>query len=287
MRRTVLISPALNKQVLSLSLLLVAGLTTVVPAHGVYVDALSEMALSNLRFSSPDPFAQLDWIDVWYGEVTALAQDTDSGFAGDFDSQLGIDGGIKAEVHTTHVDSIAEYTVANGDLVAISGGTVDATTQSNLLLTQPNKQADGISVADFDNFFVVTGGAPGTPVEVTFSLDYEGKLKVMADWEGYFLVDLFAGLELLETDAFGFPGLLLDDDFVADFKAGTTMSVDQDHIGTLSVTAELLYDEEYWLFAEGGSAIYGSTVPEPTTLVLIGFGLAGIGYKRYRSRKAT
>jgi hypothetical protein len=153
-------------------LFLIAGLFALSPAQASYVSALSEMAVSNLQFSPTDPAAQLLWTDVWYGEVRAHAQDSDSAPADDYNELLGNDGSVQATADTAHVDSKATYDVTDGDLVALDpSGQIGATTHSGLLLTQPNKQGDGFATSDFDNYFMVTGGATGESVEVTFTLD--------------------------------------------------------------------------------------------------------------------
>jgi hypothetical protein len=235
------------------------------------------MAVSNLQFSPTDPAAQLLWTDVWYGEVRAHAQDSDSAPADDYNELLGNDGSVQATADTAHVDSKATYDVTDGDLVALDpSGQIGATTHSGLLLTQPNKQGDGFATSDFDNYFMVTGGATGESVEVTFTLDYSGQLAATADAEGYFRVELAALLQLWETDLIGY-------DIVADSKEGTATSVGLSYTGTLSVTANLVYDQEYWLYARADSEVYGATTPEPGTLALLLFG-AGLIVRRTKVR---
>ncbi|MFC1602279.1 PEP-CTERM sorting domain-containing protein [Pseudomonadota bacterium] len=245
-------------------------------AQAQFVSASSDMAISNLRFSSTDPRAELIWTDEWYGTVTAHAHDTDSGSADDFDELLGNDGFIDAQADTDHVYSEADYGVINGDFVAIDpSGAIGATTHSDLLLTEKHKQADGFAFADFDNFFAIFGGNPGDLVEVTFELDYVGQLTGIADELGFFEIDLGA---LLSIDDLA--GNVVMDDFIFDTHAGTNTSFHQDYIGTLTVTAELMYEEEYWLFAAADSEVNGYTVPEPNILLLFASGLGFIGLRR-------
>jgi hypothetical protein len=184
------------KRILAVVLLPLLSLFGSGTAQASYVDALSEMAIGNLRFFSTDSSAQLDWTDVWYGTVTAHAQDTDSGQDDDFADLLGNGGSILAEAQTAHVYSLATYEVVDGDQVAIRSGDIGAATHSDLLLTHPNKQADGFAIGTFDNFFTVTGGTAGNLVQVTFELDYDGVLDATADAQGFFSVALLALLEI-------------------------------------------------------------------------------------------
>lgn len=244
-------------------------------ARASLVSVSSDMALLELRFSSSEPLAELFWTDEWFGTVTAHAHDSDSASDDDFDDLLADNGAILAEAHTAHVNSLATYEVINGDLVAIDPtGQVSASTHSDLLLTDPFKFADGFSLADFDNYFLIFGGTLGDTVEVTFELDFIGQLWAEADAEGFFEMELAALLEL--QDLFG---NVLDDDLIFDFQFGTNTTFHQDYVGTLSVTADLLYGEEYWLFAGADSEIYGVTVPEPATSMLLCFGLGLLGWR--------
>jgi hypothetical protein len=245
------------------------------PAWSHYVFASSDMAIFNLRFSSPDPNAQLIWTDEWFGTVAAHAHDTNSGSDDDYDDLLGNDGFITAQATTAHVNSEATYAVTNGDLVAIDpAGDIAANSHSDLEITHKHKQADGFAIGDFDNFFTVFGGTPGDAVDVTFELDYLGQLTGIADYEGFFEVTLEALLELQDV-----AGNLVADDLFFDSHSGTNTSFHQDYNGTLSATGTLLFDEEYWLFAEADSEIYGSTVPLPGTLLLTGLGLGMLGWR--------
>src|SRR5437867_12330055 len=70
------------------------------------VIASSDLTLNNLRFSFSDPRAQVAWTDVWFGEVRAQAQDTDSGPPrGNSASMLRNDGAIAVSADTSHVHS--------------------------------------------------------------------------------------------------------------------------------------------------------------------------------------
>jgi hypothetical protein len=269
----------LKKAALSASVVLAMGLA-VNPAQASYVEAVSEMAVSNLQFSSSDILAQLVWTDVWYGTVTAHGQDTDSGSADEFNDLLGNNGPVEANANTGSAQSKATYEVVNGDQIATNPiGQIGATSHSELQLTNANKQGDGFAIADFDNFFFVTGGTPGDAVEVTFTLDYEGKPDATTDWESYFRVELAALLEVWETDFFGTPLNLLAYDIVADSKEGSGTSVAQTYMGTLTATTTLLYDQEYWLIGGADSEVYGVT-PAPGTLALLLLGTAFVVRRR-------
>ena len=263
----------------SLGLLVVFFLTGISNAHAQFVFASSDMDIFNLRFSSSDPLAELIWIDEWYGTVTAHAHDTDSGSDNDFDDLLGNDGFIDAQAITAHVFSEATYDVTNGDLIAIdpSAG-IGATTHSDLLLTEKYKQADGFALADFDNFFIVVGGNAGESVEVTFELDYAGQLTGDADGKGFFEIELGA-LAFLED----INGNLVAEDFIFDNHSGTNTFFHEDYLGTLTLTAELFYEDEYWFFAGADAEVYGVTVPEPNVLLLM---LSGLGFFTWQKKKS-
>jgi len=246
-----------------------------------YVSASSDMDIFDLRFSSSDPAAEVIWIDDWYGTVTAFAQDTDSGFDDDFNDLLGNNGFINAIASTAHVSSDATYDVLFGDLIGSDpNADINATTHSDLLLTEKYKQADGLAIADFDNYFVIIGGNPGDVVEVTFELDYNGNLKADADELGFFEIDLASVLAI--EDIFG---TVMAESFVFESQSGNNTSVDQDYIGTLAVTTQLFYEEEYWLFAGADAEVYGYTVPEPNILLLMISGLGFFFGKRDRFKK--
>jgi len=252
-------------------------------ANAQFVSATSELTLFNLQFSSNGNAADLIWVDDWYGTVTAYAQDTDTGAADEFKELLSNDGFIEAKAETSHVMSIADYGVTDGEFVAIdSVADIFASTFSTLELNEPNKQADGFAISDFDNYFTIIGGNPGESVDVTFTLDYLGSLEGVADELGLFSVAL-AGIFELYDDS----GNLLDSDIIRDPSKtdpndlpiysghdNETMPLNELYIDTLEVTATLVYEEVYWLYAEADSEVYGATsIPEPESLFLISLGI--------------
>lgn len=245
-----------------------------------YVIASSDMALFNLEFSSPDKNAQLLWTDEWYGAVSAFAQDTASGSSSDYKDWLGNDKPLIAQADTAYVHSTATYSVTNGENVAIEpdgsipDGSILATTHSELEI--PNDvttQGDGEARSNFDNFFSITkknSDIAGDTVDVTFTLDYDGQLTGEANERGYFDIALAGLFELHDLN-----GNCLDDDMIFDVYFGTNTSFPEDYTGTLIVSATLNYDEEYWLYSEADSEVYGTNVvPEPGTFLLV---FAGIG----------
>lgn len=248
------------------------------------VSAYAAIDIGNLRFSFDDPDAVLVWDDDWFGTVTAFAQDTDSGAVGDYDDYLGNDGLIDAEAATAHVDSLATFEVVDGAKVAIEpDANVAAGARSNLYLEGKYKQADGLANADFDNFFFVSTTDPQAPASVltTIELDYAGLLDAFANEYGYFEVFAGAFMELYETDAAGFDVTdLIDFDEFLDFAAGTNTAYDNAFSGTLTITAELLYDEVYWLYAEADGEVYGAVVPVIGTLPLLLIGAGALVLRR-------
>ncbi|MGR9052806.1 MAG: hypothetical protein ACU84J_09170 [Gammaproteobacteria bacterium] len=244
------------------------------PVNAAYVEASSDMVINNLRFEFGDPNAQLQWTDVWYGEVRAHAADSDSSPADDRKTILSNNDTRKAEAKTTHVKSMAEYTVANGDLIGINPDAgVTGSAQSGLKLEEPNKQADGFAYSAFDNFFEVTNpndpNAQG-PVQIDFSLDYDGTIFGSADAQGFFVdITHIATLRLLDET-----GLLLNFDSFQDSISGTNTTITRPHQGTLTVSYLLDYNTTYWISAEADAEIYGYTVPSLSVLPLI---LVGLG----------
>lgn len=240
------------------------------------VFASSDMDLFNLSFSSPDPMAELLWTDEWYGTVSAHAYDTDSGSADDFDDLYGNEGSISAIANTAHVNSRGDYSVVMGDMVAIENdASIQASTHSDLKLYNVG-QADGDATADFDNFFIIIGGNPGDPLDITFTLDYSGQLTGEADAFGYFSIALGAFLQL--DDCMGDP---IDEDSVFEIHSGSNTYFHDDYNGSLTVSATLFYEEEYWLYAGADSEVYGANaVPEPGTLFLFLLSLPFLVWKK-------
>lgn len=252
-----------------------------------YVYGLSDMKLSNLYYAASDPWDPmitpgLDWIDYWYATLSAHAFDTASGSADDYNEWLGDDGGITAAATTAYVDSAADYTVINGDRVAIDqDASIEASTHSEIEISALGHQGDGEARANFDNYFIITGGSFGDPVEVLFTLDYEGKLEGKADALGYFSVAL-GGLFQLEDEY----GNLLDQASLFEIHSGTATSFYQEYPGTFTLSTTLTYDTPYWLYAEADSEVYGANaVPEPATFVLMFVGVFLLFFLgRYGSR---
>ena len=259
-------------------------------ANAQLVSATSDLTLFNLQFHADDNNAELLWIDDWYGTVTAHAQDTDSGAADDFKELWANDGTIQARAETSHVTSIADYGVTDGEFVAIDQfGDIFASTYSTLTLNDPNKQADGFAISDFDNYFTIIGGNQGESVDVTFTLDYSGSLHGVADELGLFSVALAGLLELYDDN-----GNLLDFDIIRDPSKfdpndpnnpnnlpiysghdNETMPLNEFYADALVVSATLAYEQVYWLYAEADSEVYGATsIPEPESMFLLSLGIS-------------
>jgi hypothetical protein len=258
-------------------------------AFGI-VTATADMATGNLRFSFDDPNASLIWADDWFGTVIAYAQDTDSGADTDEDAYLGNDGFIDAEAQTGDVDSRATYESVDGANVSIDRNASVATTAfSALAIGGKHEHASGFAVADFDNFFLMTGGDPlGPPVEVTIELDYAGRLDATANEYAFFY--LFTGvlMELYDVDDVtgDIVGADLVFDAVFDEAFGTNASYFNSLNGSLSITAEIPYDNVYWLYAQADSDVYGA-VPVAGTLPMLLFGAGVLAWCRGRIRHET
>ena len=240
------------------------------PVYAAYVEASSDMVINNLRFEFGDPSARVQWTDDWYGEVGAHAADSDSTPVDDFNSFLGNDGSVKAEANTTHVSSLAEYTVLNGDQIGIDPAAgVTGTTHSDLHLERPNMQADGFADSNFDNYFFLTDTTDPNnfgPVDVLIQMDFAGSIFGSADDEGFF-VDITHLASLLLYDSL--TGVLLASDFFNDSISGTDTTIIHNNRGVVEIPITLNYNTEYWLYAEADSEIQGYTVPEPNTFLLL------------------
>lgn len=261
------------------------------PAHSqALVIAQAAMTVDDLRFSSSDPLAELFWLDVWRGDVFAQAQDTLSGTDAEAAEVFGDNAGVAVDASTALVESVAEYEVVNGPEVAKGAGDIEIITGTGLGIDGIEAQASGEAVGTFDNFFAVTGGNPGDPVDVTFELDYTYLLDAVADSFGFYEVFVFALLSIDDLD--DTPGDVDNvddfvDDFVLDFDAGSAKSIFKLVSDTLVVNATLEYGKEYFLFAEADSEVFGTNevpVPEPGTLLLY---LSGLGFLVYRYRIAA
>jgi len=234
--------------------------------QAAFVAASSDMVINNLRFALSDTSAQLQWTDVWYVDVRAYAADSDSLPADDFDSLLDNDGSIQAVANTAHVSSLANYSVVNGTQIGLDPNAgVSGTTHSDLHLERKYMQADGFAITNFDNYFMVANdNAENGSVWIDFFLDYQGTLFGTADKEGFFLdITHFATLLLYDNDT------LLASNFFKDSISGTNTTILRPNQGTLRVSYELEYGKIYWLLAEADSEIYGYTVPEPNTSLLL------------------
>lgn len=238
--------------------------------QAAFVAASSDMAINNLRFALSDTSAQLQWTDVWYGDVRAHAADSDSVPDNDSNSLFGNDGSIQAIANTAHVSSLADYTVENGTQIGLDPNAgITGTTHSDLHLERKHMQADGFAVSAFDNFFTITNpNATETSVWVDFLLDYQGSILGTADAEGFFVdITHIATLRLFDIN-----GLLSFDQF-QDSISGTNTTILHENQGTLRVSFLLDYNKTYQISAEADSEIYGYTVPTPATLPLILLGV--------------
>ena len=244
------------------------------------VIASSDLTLNNLRFSFSDPRAQVAWTDVWFGEVRAQAQDTDSGPPrGNSASMLRNDGAIAVSADTSHVHSTASFALANGSQPNVS---VLANTHSQLEIIRRTAQADGFASSIFNNFFMLVN--PNDPnatgaVQMTISLDYSGRLRGEADADGFFSIALRG---LLRVD--DLLGVTLGEELIRDLlnppdfvplHSGTNTVFDRPYTGSLNISIPLLYGTEYFLVALADSEVFGTNVvPEPGTLSLLA--LAGV-----------
>lgn len=214
------------------------------PGHALaYVLASSDLTLSNLRFSFSDPGAEVSWTDVWFGQVQAQAQDTDSGVNGNSKSLLGNDGRIGVPGVTQHVHSAAGFAVLNGADADVG---ILAITHSQLELIQPKAQGDGFAASIFNNYFIVIDpddpDAQG-PIDVLIEMDYSGNLHGEADKNGLFTVALRGLLQLDDLS-----GAMLGQDLVPDpLHSGTnnlSKPFDQVYAGSLGIPVTLNYGAE-------------------------------------------
>ncbi|MGR8929309.1 MAG: hypothetical protein ACU836_01630 [Gammaproteobacteria bacterium] len=246
------------------------ALFTSFPSRAAFVDTSSDMMISNLRVTASDPNAQLQWTDNWFGQVVAHAADSDSLPADDFNSLLGNDDSIQAVASTAHVRSLATDNVKNGGQIAIDPvAEVSGNTHSDLHLEHSSMQADGFAVSNFDNFFMLVDSSDPNnlgPIQVLIQMDFGGSLFGNADAEGMFVdITHIASLSLFDIVTNG----LLGSDSFQDSISGVDTTLTHNNSGVLEIPLILNYNTQYWLSAEADSEIYGSTVPEPNTLLLL------------------
>lgn len=246
------------------------------PAIAVHMDANSGVGLSNLRFSSTNPSAQLFWVDDWFGTISTHAYDSNSVAADDVQDYLGIDGLIDSDSISGNANGYSLFSVdPTNDVIAQA--------QAQLQLDVPNADGDSLATSDFDNFFVVEGGTFGDLVEITFELDYDTIFEGNADVDGYYEVYQIAELYITDT----FTGMMMMDDFYDNFAFGSDSGISDNNSGTLTITTTLGFGEEYYLFAGTLVDVYGETraptaVTEPATLPLLTGSLLLLGWRARR-----
>ena len=97
------------------------------------------------------------------------------------------------------------------------------------------------------------------------SADFTGQIA------GQITVNLFSGITLLDMQTFATTGLSVFDTFAGWFNLGS--------ISNLNITLTSSND-----FVNIDNLYFGTVVPEPGTLALLGIGLAGMGLARRRRK---
>ncbi|QSB02662.1 hypothetical protein JWZ98_06920 [Methylomonas sp. EFPC1] len=240
------------------------------------VTVSGDMEISNLRFDLADANAQLEWTDVWAGEVRAHSADSASPSSNDSNTSLANDTAIQAGASTNNGGTLAKFSVSSAGITA--------SVHFDQHFDQPGMQGDSLAVASFDNYFKITNlndpNAQGS-VQVDFLLDYSGSLSGTADDGGF-----FSGLMHFTTMELYDGASLLDSAVFTDSISGTNTSTTRTNSGRLEVSTLLSYNTEYW-FKYDADADYTTveTIPIPTSIVL--FGSALLGLLRFSNRKLT
>jgi len=206
-------------------------------------------------------------LDDWYMDTTAYAFDTLSGSNFDYDDDPDWDGEASASASTSNAFANA----------SASYNTMELDSNAKLeILDTVTAQADAYGISNMYGSFMIDGGAGS--VDVTFSFDYDVSLYGSADNLGYFENTAYVGL-MISDDTNNY---FLD---FFDTISGTNTTISNNYSGTLSNIFALEYNVSYDITLTTDPEPYGTNVPEPTTILLVGTGLTGFILARRRKRK--
>lgn len=239
-----------------LSILLLSGNA----AHALLVTH-SEAHVSNIQITPVS--GSIDFFfNPWLAVTAASAFDDLSGFDQDYDDDPDMDGEAAASAATLHV---SESSAASSNNM-----TIDVVSDVNVPTGDTFFAASGFG--ELYNVFMITEMAP---VDVTFSLDYTAELSGQADALGSFEIDY--GISMVISD--GITDFTLD---AFNVLSGSGKITDS---GTLLDTFILQPFTLYSIDIVADPNTVPKPIPEPTTIILLGAGLAGLVVLRRRRNR--
>jgi len=141
------------------------------------------------------------------------------------------------------------------------------------------------------DLILVGAGTVGNPSKAVFATVPSDTLDLLFNAANAVGMDVLISSsdEIVDVSIFGTGNILLNSFAVSATSAGVFFGVisDMGPIERINLSSRSNPSQGTGGWFEGVDNIAFGTIPEPTTLALMGLGLAGIGYRRHRSKKAA